>query len=271
MARIVGRGPDWFRTMGTAESPGTIVCTVTGRTQRHGVGEVQMGTPLREVIEAIGGGPGPGARSRPCCRASPTGSSPPTHLDTPVTYESLAAIGSGLGSAGFIVFDDETDMTAVAAGVARFLAVESCGQCSPCKLDGITLSNSLARLASHGRAARTTSTWSRHRLTTVADRSRCYLATQQQIVIGSIVKHFPEEFAAHAALELPPCEPELIAELVDINNGRALLDQRHRQKQWDWSFNSGTRARCRSSATRRWRRRGWPATTTSRSCCAPRG
>ncbi|MEA2687024.1 MAG: hypothetical protein QOE93_2219, partial [Actinomycetota bacterium] len=52
--RIVGRGPDWFRTMGTAESPGTIVCTVTGRTQRHGVGEVQMGTPLREVIELIG-------------------------------------------------------------------------------------------------------------------------------------------------------------------------------------------------------------------------
>ena len=54
------RGPDWFRTMGTKESPGTIVCTVTGRTQRHGVGEVQMGTPLREVIEEIGGGPLPG-------------------------------------------------------------------------------------------------------------------------------------------------------------------------------------------------------------------
>src|SRR5437764_86350 len=60
--RIIARGADWFRTEGTEKSPGTIVCTVTGSTQRHGVGEVIMGTPLREVIEAIGGGPRPGRR-----------------------------------------------------------------------------------------------------------------------------------------------------------------------------------------------------------------
>ncbi len=242
VARIVGRGPDWFRTMGTAESPGTIVCTITGSTQRHGVGEVQMGTPLREVIEAIGGGPRPGRSIKAVLAGVANGIITADGLDTPVTYESLNAIGSGMGSAGFIVFDDETDMTAVAAGVARFLAVESCGQCSPCKLDGITLSNSLARLS--GTEARPHDLQVvRHRLTTVADRSRCYLATQQQIVIGSIVEHFPEEFAAHANLDLPPCEPELIAELVDIQNGRAVLDQRHLLKQWDWTYNkwdSGT-------------------------------
>ncbi|HVF13560.1 MAG TPA: hypothetical protein VM942_03115, partial [Acidimicrobiales bacterium] len=70
-----------------------------------------------------------------------------------------------------------------------------------------------------------------------------FLATQQQVVVGSIIRHFPEEFEAHAALELPPCEPELIAELIDINGGVALLDERHRRKQMDWSFNkwdSGT-------------------------------
>jgi NADH:ubiquinone oxidoreductase subunit F (NADH-binding) len=242
VARIVGRGPDWFRTMGTKESPGTIVCTITGRTQRHGVGEVQMGTPLREVIELIGGGPRPGRTIKAVLAGVANGVITAEGLDTPVTYESLNAIGSGMGSAGFIVFDDETDMTSVAAGVARFLAVESCGQCSPCKLDGITLSNSLARLASTEARPHDLDVV-RHRLTTVADRSRCYLATQQQIVIGSLVKHFPEEFAAHANLKRPPCEPELIAELVDINNGRAILDERHLLKQWDWSYNkwdSGT-------------------------------
>ncbi len=242
VARIVGRGPDWFRTMGTKDSPGTIVCTVTGRTQRHGVGEVQMGTPLREVIELIGGGPLPGRTIKAVLSGVANGIITADQLDTPVNYESLSAIGSGLGSAGFIVFDDETDMTSVAAGVARFLAVESCGQCSPCKLDGITLSDSLARLGSSAGRSHDYDVV-RHRLTTVADRSRCFLATQQQVVIGSIIKHFPEEFAAHAALELPACEPELIAELVDINGGVAIVDSRHLQKQWDWSFNkrdSGT-------------------------------
>ncbi len=207
VARIVGRGPDWFRTMGTAESPGTIVCTVTGRTQRHGVGEVQMGTPLREVIELIGGGPLPGRTIKAVLSGVANGIITADQLDTPVTYESLSAIGSGLGSAGFIVFDDQTDMTAVAAGVARFLAVESCGQCSPCKLDGITLSDSLARLGSTAGRSHDLGVV-RHRLTTVADRSRCFLATQQQVVVGSIVKHFAEEFEAHAALKMPPCEPE---------------------------------------------------------------
>ena len=57
-------------------------------------------------------------------------------LDVPLTYEDMAAIGSGLGSCGFLVFDDDTDFVAVAHGVSRFLAVESCGQCTPCKEDG---------------------------------------------------------------------------------------------------------------------------------------
>jgi NADH:ubiquinone oxidoreductase subunit F (NADH-binding) len=228
--------------MGTKESPGTIVCTITGRTQRHGVGEVQMGTPLGEVIEAIGGGPLPGRSIKAVLSGVANGIITADQLDTPVTYESLAAIGSGLGSAGFIVFDDETDMTSVAAGVARFLAVESCGQCSPCKLDGITLSTSLARLASQDGRTHDYDIV-RHRLTTVADRSRCFLATQQQVVVGSIVKYFPDEFEAHAKLGLPPCEPELIAELVDIHGGVAMLDERHREKQMDWTYNkwdSGT-------------------------------
>lgn len=242
VARIIARGSTWFRSLGTTESPGTMVCTVTGYTQKHGVGEVQMGTPLREVIEDIGGGPRPGHTIKAVLSGVANSVILGSMLDTPVSYEGMSAIGSGLGSGAFIVFDDTVDMTTVAAGVARFLAVESCGQCSPCKLDGIALSDALVNLASseggdHGYNV------IRRRLSTIADRSRCYLATQQQLVVGSIVEHFGDEFAAHVSRATDPVEPELIAELLDIRGGQAYLDERHRKKQWDWSYNkrdSGT-------------------------------
>ena len=70
-----------------------------------------------------------------------------TALDTPVSYESLAAIGSGLGSAGFVVFDDTDDLVAVSAGLSRVLTVESCGQCSPCKLDGLRIAKLFEAIA----------------------------------------------------------------------------------------------------------------------------
>jgi NADH:ubiquinone oxidoreductase subunit F (NADH-binding) len=236
VARIIARGPAWYRTVGTAESPGTMVCTVTGSTKRHGVGEVRMGTPLREVIQAIGGGPRTGHQIKAVLSGVASRIIPASQLDTPVSYEGLGSIGSGLGSAAFIVFDETVDMASVAAGVSRFLAVESCGQCSPCKLDGITLSERFAKLAG-SEAQDHDYAEILHRIETVADRSRCFLATQQQVVLASIVEHFPEEMADHLSGQTPPAEPVLIAELLDIRDGKAFVDERHRRKQPDWSYN----------------------------------
>ena len=234
--RIVARGAAWFRTMGTEESPGTVVCTITGHTRRHGVGEVPMGTPLRKVIEAIGGGPRRGRRLKAVLSGVATGIIPASELDVPVSYEGLASIGGGLGSAGFLVLDDTGDMAALAAGVARFLAVESCGQCLPCKLDGINLSERLAKVTISEAASHDYDVIGK-RLGTVADRSRCYLATQQQVVVSSILEHFGEEITAHVAGKAEPAEPELVAELLDIRNGQAYVDGRHRHKQPDWTYN----------------------------------
>ncbi|MGH9190323.1 MAG: NADH-ubiquinone oxidoreductase-F iron-sulfur binding region domain-containing protein [Acidimicrobiales bacterium] len=240
--RILGRGPEWFGTMGTKDSPGTIVCTVTGYTRQHGVGEVQMGTPLREVIEEIGGGPREGHEIKAVMSGVATGIIPASLLDTPVSYEGLASIGSGLGSAGFMVFDDTVDMTAVAAGVSRFLSIESCGQCLPCKLDGLAVSGLVAKLG-RSELVRHEYETMRRRLGLVSDRARCYLAIQQQVVLTSILEHFGDEFTSHLSRDHPPVEPELIAELIDIHSGQAVWDERHRQKQPDWSYNktdSGT-------------------------------
>ncbi len=233
--RIIARGADWFRTAGTDKSPGTIVCTITGSTQRHGVGEVQMGTPLREVIEAIGGGVRPGRRIRAVLPGTAQGFIPENLLDTPVSYEGLAAIGSGLGSAGFIVYDDADDLTAVAAGVSRFLAVESCGQCTPCKQDGLQLAELMDKVC-HSDAAEHDLDTIRTRVATVTDGARCYLATQHQNVLTSLLELYGDDVAAHLSGAATGVAPALIAELVDITDDRATWDERHREKQPDWSY-----------------------------------
>ncbi|MGH9179095.1 MAG: NADH-ubiquinone oxidoreductase-F iron-sulfur binding region domain-containing protein [Acidimicrobiales bacterium] len=233
--RIMARGANWFRTLGTEQSPGTIVCTVTGASRRHGVAEVMMGTSLRKVIQMIGGGARRGHRIKAVLPGVANGIIPASLLDTPVSYEAMAAIGSGVGSGGFIVLDDTVDMPALAAGVSRFLGVESCGQCTPCKLGGLALFESL-RTVSHSDATDHDLDQVRTRASTVADRARCYLAHQHQTVLQSILRHYPEEFEAHVAGRTGPVEPYLIAELIDIEDGVAQIDERFAEKQPDWSF-----------------------------------
>ncbi|MCU1459109.1 MAG: NADH-quinone oxidoreductase subunit [Actinomycetia bacterium] len=236
--RIVWRGADWFRTEGTQESPGTMVCTVTGAVQHAGVGEFPMGTPLREVIETVGGGMRPG---RTLTAILPGVSSPvitADQLDAPLSYEGLAAIGSGLGSAGFIVYDDTFDAVAVAAGASRFLAVESCGQCTPCKQDGLIISDRLQSLAAVDDTRvdlQQDMVEIGRRLDSVITGARCSLATQHQVVVASLIAAFPEAFDAHVAGTATPHEPELIAELVDVRDGKGEFDATFRTKQPDWT------------------------------------
>jgi NADH:ubiquinone oxidoreductase subunit F (NADH-binding) len=234
---ILAEGADWFREVGTDESPGTIVCTITGRTKRAGVAEVAMGTTLAEIIEQIGGG----ALDGRSLVAAVSGVANPivlaSQFDTPLTYEAMRDIGSGLGTAGFIVFDDATDMVAVAQAVSRFLAVESCGQCTPCKLDGVAISGALDRLRASEAHDDDLALVDR-RLASVAFGARCNLATQQQVVVGSIREQFADAFAAHAAVDVPGAPQELIAELVDIAGDVATYDQHHREKQPDWTFDA---------------------------------
>jgi NADH:ubiquinone oxidoreductase subunit F (NADH-binding) len=156
----------------------------------------------------------------------------PDQLDTPLTYEDMQAIGTGLGSAGFIVFDDTADMAAVAAGVSRFLGVESCGQCTPCKLDGMALAAELGLLV---RDEGTTADMGavRSLVSTVGDRARCYLGTQHQVVVSSLVARFGPEFDAHASRRAAPADPRLVTELLDIVDDRAVLDEHYLAKQPD--------------------------------------
>jgi NADH-quinone oxidoreductase subunit F len=231
--KIIARGASWFRSLGTPDSPGTVVCTVTGDVARHGVNEVRMGTSLRQVLDLVGGGPVAPVKAVLSGVANPVIRD--DQLDVPVSHEGMRNVGGGLGSAGFIVFAHPTDMVAVAAGVARFLATESCGQCTPCKIDGGELSTLLTRLARSDATPHDFEAIER-RIRTVGYGARCALAGQQETVLASIFNFFRDEFDAHLSGHAPPAAPVLIAELVDIVDGVALIDDHHRHKQPDWTY-----------------------------------
>ena len=231
---IIARGAEWFRSVGSKESPGTIVCTVTGAVQRPGVAEVAMGTTLRDVIERAGG-----LQPERQLRAVLVGVSSAVitadQLDTELTYETMAAIGTGLGSAGFLVVADDTPAISIAAGASHFLAVESCGQCTPCKQDGVEIAELLAK-ATRGEAGPEDLDTVRMRLQTITTGARCSLAAQHQAVVGSLLDAFDGEIRSQFEPEATPVEVTLIAALEQIDADGARLDTSFATKQLDWSY-----------------------------------
>lgn len=218
---ILARGEQWFRSMGTAESPGTIVCTVVGDVIAPDVGEIEMGTPLGAAIDAIGSGVHPGRSVKAVFSGVSNAVIAADHLATPLTYEAMAGIGSGLGSAGLIVYDDTACMVEVARQFSDFLAVESCGQCSPCKLGSTEITALLDRIEA-GEGEDHDLEVIRGWLIRVTDASRCYLATEEQVVISSILRTFPEEFAEHLERHGCPRQRSLpLPKLVDLSDGTA--------------------------------------------------
>ena len=236
VAHIMVRGPEWFRGFGTSQSPGTIVATVTGDVVRPDVGEVELGTPLQQVIETVGGG----VRSDRTVKAVFSGVANPVvrgeDIEVPVSFEGFDGIGSGMGSAGFIVYDDTTCMVDAAYRFSRFLSIESCGQCPPCKLGSSAITESLERIElGAGTAADldTITGW----LDRVTDGNRCFLAVEERQLVSSVLTAFSTEFDEHLALGRCPRPRRLpIPKLVNLTDGRASYDERFWDKRPDWTY-----------------------------------
>ncbi|QYG91464.1 NADH-quinone oxidoreductase subunit F [Iamia sp. SCSIO 61187] len=233
---ILARGADWFRTMGTDESPGTIVATVVGDVVAPDVGEVELGTPLGAAIDGVGSGIHPGRRIKAVFSGVANPVVTADQLDTPVSYEGFAAIGSGMGAAGFIVHDDTACMVGVAHQMSRFLAIESCGQCPPCKIGSGEITAHLARIeAGDGDDDDLAAIggW----LQRVTDGNRCYLPVQEQLVVSSVLRAFPEEFAEHVEQHrCPRPASRPFPRLVDLADGRATYDEAYARKRHDWTY-----------------------------------
>lgn len=214
-AHIMRHGASWYRTMGTAESPGTIVVTVVGDVMTPGVHEVGIGTPFSTVLERCGG-PRPGRAFKAALSGISNAAVPASHFDTPLSYEAFAGIGSGLGAAGFVIYDDSRSMVSVARAMSGFLARESCGQCPSCTRGCVELTEQLGEIARGDGTDRHLGQMSAA-LRTVTDSNRCYLGTEAQIVISSLLREFPEDFAASIEGTAPIAEEvavPLIKELL---------------------------------------------------------
>jgi NADH-quinone oxidoreductase subunit F len=158
------------------------------------------------------------------------------HIATPVSYEGFEAIGSGLGSAGFIVYDDTTCMVEVAAMLSRFLSVESCGQCPPCKLGTGAITDALDRIVT-GSGTENDLAIISERLRIVTDGNRCFLPVEEQGLVSSLLTAFPEDFAHHLETGQCPRPRQLpIPKIVDIADGQVSYDVRQARKRPDWTY-----------------------------------
>ena len=152
---LVNNGVEWFRNMGTEKSTGTKIFSVSGHVKKPGNYEITMGTPMSELIYDIAGGI---RGDRELKAVIPGGSSMPmipkdVVMTTNMDFESIQAAGSMLGSGGFIVFDDSTDIVQVCEVIAQFYKNESCGKCVPCRIGTDWLHKVIKRITSgQGRA-----------------------------------------------------------------------------------------------------------------------
>jgi bidirectional [NiFe] hydrogenase diaphorase subunit len=190
---IIRRGPEWFAAIGTAKSKGTKVFCLTGKVRNIGLVEVPLGTPLRRIVEEIGGGV-PGGRVKAVQTGGPSGGCiPAEHLDTPVDYESLASLGSIMGSGGMIVMDQDNDMVDVARFFMRFCMDESCGKCVPCRAGTVQLTGLLTKII-EGRASPSDLRVLEELCDMVKHASLCGLGQRAPNPVLSTLRYFRDEY-----------------------------------------------------------------------------
>ena len=193
---IIEKGGDWFASIGTDGSKGTKVFALAGKIANTGLIEVPMGMTLREILFEIGGGI-PAGKFKAAQTGGPSGGCIPEQLlDTPVDYESLAKIGSIMGSGGLIVMDDTSCMVDVARFFMEFCAEESCGKCIPCRAGTVQMHDILRRITT-GEASTADMEMLKSLCTLLRETSLCGLGQTAPNPVVSTLKYFSEEYEAH--------------------------------------------------------------------------
>jgi len=191
---IIGDGGKWFARIGTAKSKGTKVFALTGKIKNTGLIEVPMGITLREIVYDIGGGIPNGRKFKAIQTGGPSGGCiPAEHLDTPVDYESLKALGSMMGSGGMIVIDDTSNMIDMARFFMEFSMEESCGKCAPCRVGTVQLYNLLGKFQ-QGEATEADLSTLEELCDLVRNTSLCGLGQAAPNPIVSTLRYFRNEY-----------------------------------------------------------------------------
>jgi NADP-reducing hydrogenase subunit HndC len=217
--QIILNGADWFASMGTEKSKGTKVFALGGKIHNTGLVEVPMGTTLREVIYEIGGGIPNGKAFKAAQTGGPSGGCiPAEHLDIPIDYDNLIAIGSMMGSGGLIVMDEDNCMVDIAKFFLQFTVDESCGKCTPCRIGTKRLYEMLEKITS-GNATMEDLDKMEKLCYYIKNNSLCGLGQTAPNPVLSTLRYFKNEYIAHVKDKRCPagvCQDLLTYKIIDI-------------------------------------------------------
>lgn len=194
---IINKGAEWFSAIGTEKSKGTKVFALAGKINNVGLIEVPMGITLREIIFEIGGGIKDGKKFKAVQTGGPSGGClTEQHLDTPIDYDNLTAVGSMMGSGGMIVLDEDDCMVSVAKFYLDFIVEESCGKCAPCRIGNKRLYEILDKIT-QGKG-----TWEdlerlKNLSNVIKDTSLCGLGQTSPNPVLSTLENFWDEYVEH--------------------------------------------------------------------------
>ena len=197
IAPIILNGAEWFNSIGTEKSKGTKVFALGGKINNVGLVEVPMGTTLKTIIYDIGGGLPDGKKFKAAQTGGPSGGCiPSTHINVPMDFDNLTAIGSMMGSGGLIVMDENTCMVDIAKFYLEFTADESCGKCTACRIGTKRLLDILKKITDGKGEPEDL-----EKITELAEHmkssSLCALGQSAPNPILSTIKHFSDEYIKH--------------------------------------------------------------------------
>lgn len=201
---IILKGASWFAGIGTERSKGTKVFALAGKINNVGLIEVPMGTTLREVIYEIGGGIRKGKKFKAAQTGGPSGGClTEKHLDIPIDFDNLTAVGSMMGSGGLIVMDEDDCMVQVAKFFLEFTVEESCGKCAPCRIGNKRLHELLEHITK-GKGTLADLDRLKNMCLVIKDTSLCGLGQSSPNPVLSTLENFRDEYEAHVSLKKCP-------------------------------------------------------------------
>jgi len=215
VCQIILKGASWFTSFGTEKSRGTKVFALGGKINNTGLVEIPMGTPLRTVVEEIGGGVPNGKKFKAAQTGGPSGGCIPASLiDTPIDYDSLIAIGSMMGSGGLIVMDEDNCMVDIAKFFLEFTVDESCGKCTACRVGTKRLLELLTSVT-EGTATMETLEEMERLCVYIKDNSLCGLGQTAPNPVLSTLRYFKDEYIAHVVDK--KCPAGVCKKLLNFN------------------------------------------------------
>ena len=197
ITKIILNGAEWYSSIGTETSKGTKVFALGGNVVNVGLVEVPMGTTLREIVFDIGGGIPNGREFKAAQTGGPSGGCiPAEHLDTPIDYESLASIGSMMGSGGLIVMDNSKCMVDIAKFYLDFTVSESCGKCTPCRIGTKRMHEILTKIC-EGNGTVEDVEKLENLASSIKRTAICGLGQSAPNPVLSTIKYFKDEYIEH--------------------------------------------------------------------------